>query len=583
MRFSKLLRRLRRQDGISLVMAVGILGVLSVSGTTLIYYSSSNLRSAEFSKENASAYDLAEAGINEMVSILSKPENNALKGNLLPTTTTTYDNGTVTWSGTLNHATQTWSITSTGRIDNPTGATAADVTRTLTAKVPVVPTVTQPLNNPAWDYMFSTRTGNTCDQTLNNNVGGASRFYVMGNLCISNNANLAPSNLVVGRNLKLDNNTSVGTSVSRVETYIGRDCVYGQSATPNDVTGACGGYSDATLTGNKNIWAKYLNGQSQYANGVGATVPVLAIPAADFSEWYTNAMPGPSQACTAVSGSPPQFDNNTARDNSNPIQNLTPASSYTCRVGPAATTDSTTLSGAMTTTSTTLTVASAAGFPTFGTYTIKVDNEYMVVTAGAGTTTWTVTRGQQGTAAATHNSGAVITHIDPATGELSWNATSKVLTVSGTIYIDGSAKIDNGMVNQYNGQAALYLSGTMYFDGKLCAGLVGSECDFDAWNPNTEMLTVVTERSGVGGLVSAGNGIQFANSSSFQGALYAHNDGAVSFGNNAKSDGPIVASHIVLSNNVTTSSFPNIVTVPVGMPGNPAVYAQPNPPQLYSG
>jgi hypothetical protein len=362
---------------------------------------------------------------------------------------------------------------------------------------------------------------------------------------------------------------------------VGKDCVYGQSATPNNVTGACAGYSDATLTGSKNVWARYRNGSGQYVNGVGANVPVLAVPAADFDEWYVNAMPGPTQACTAVSGSPPQFDNNGVRDNSNPIQNLTPASSYTCRVGPAATTDATTLSGAMTTTSTTLTVASAAGFPTFGSFTIRVDNEYMQVTAGAGTTTWTVTRGQQGTAAAAHSSGATVTHVDPATGELSWNATTRVLTVSGTIYIDGSAQISNGQVNQYNGQAALYLSGSMLFNGKLCGGLVGSDCDFEAWNPNTEMLTIVTERAGQGG-ATVGNGIEFANSSSFQGALYAHN-GAVSFGNNSKSDGPIVASHIILSNNVTTSSFPNIVTVPVGMPGNPAVYAQPNPPQLYSG
>jgi type II secretory pathway pseudopilin PulG len=576
----RLMRSFRRQDGISLVMAVGILGVLSVSGTTVIYYSNSNARSAEFSKQNASAYDLAEAGINEMVSVLSKPENNALKPTLLPTTITTYENGTVTWSGTLNHSTQTWSLTSTGRIKNPTAATN-DVTRTLTAKVPVVPTVTQPLNNPAWDYMFSTRTGNTCDQTLNNNVGGASRFYVMGNLCLSNNSNLAPSNLVVGGNLKLDNNTSIGSSDTRVETYVGKDCVYGTSSTPNNVTGACGGYSDATLTTSKMIWAKYLNPSSQYVNGVGAAVPALAIPAADFGEWYTNAMPGPTQACTAVSGAPPQFDNNGVRDNSLATQNLTPASSYTCRVGPAATTDSTTLSGSITASSTTLTVASATGFPTVGTFTIKIDNEYMVVTAGAGTSTWTVTRAHQGTTAATHSSGAVVTHIDPATGEISWNATTKVLTVNGTIYIDGSAQISNGALNQYNGQAAIYLSGSLSFNGKLCGGTSGSDCDFDAWNPNTEMLTFVTERAGQGG-VSASNGIQFANNSSFQGALYAHN-GDVFFGNNSKSDGPIVASQIVLSNNVTTSSFPNIVTVPVGMPGNPAVFAQPNPPQLYSG
>ena len=44
-------------------MAVGILGVLTVSGTTLIYYSSTNARSVSYSTANASAYDLAESGI----------------------------------------------------------------------------------------------------------------------------------------------------------------------------------------------------------------------------------------------------------------------------------------------------------------------------------------------------------------------------------------------------------------------------------------------------------------------------------------------------------------------------------------
>ena len=94
-------RLLRRQDGITLVMAVGILGVLTVSGTTLIYYSSTNARSVSYSSTNSKAYDLAEAGINEMMAILSKPQNNALKTNLLPSTTSTYSDGTVTWSGTL--------------------------------------------------------------------------------------------------------------------------------------------------------------------------------------------------------------------------------------------------------------------------------------------------------------------------------------------------------------------------------------------------------------------------------------------------------------------------------------------------
>ncbi|MDT0435619.1 MULTISPECIES: hypothetical protein [Streptomyces] len=70
----------------------------------------------------------------------------------------------------------------------------------------------------------------------------------------------------------------------------------------------------------------------------------------------------------------------------------------------------TTLSAAIaSTSSTSLTVASASGFPGSGNYNIQVDGEVMTVTAGQGTTTWTVTRGVNGSTAATHSSGAVVT------------------------------------------------------------------------------------------------------------------------------------------------------------------------------
>jgi len=58
---------------------------------------------------------------------------------------------------------------------------------------------------------------------------------------------------------------------------------------------------------------------------------------------------------------------------------------------------------------TSITVASAAGFPASGNYDIRIDNEVLQVTGGQGTTTWTVSRGQLGTAAAAHASGAVMT------------------------------------------------------------------------------------------------------------------------------------------------------------------------------
>jgi hypothetical protein len=63
---------------------------------------------------------------------------------------------------------------------------------------------------------------------------------------------------------------------------------------------------------------------------------------------------------------------------------------------------------AITTASTALPVTTAAGFPTSGNYTIKVDSEQMTVTGGQGTTLWTVTRAQGGTAAATHNNAAAV-------------------------------------------------------------------------------------------------------------------------------------------------------------------------------
>jgi predicted outer membrane repeat protein len=150
----------------------------------------------------------------------------------------------------------------------------------------------------------------------------------------------------------------------------------------------------------------------------------------------------------------------------------------------------------------------------------------------------------------------------------------------GTIFIDGSAKIDNNLVNEYNGQATLYLSGTFYLNGQLCGAVSASACDFNAWNPNTEMLTIVADGNGGNG-VNAGDSVFINNSAKFQGAIYATNN--ITLGNNAQVDGPMVASQIIVSNNVITASFPNITTVPVGMPGNPAVYAQPNPPQRFAG
>jgi hypothetical protein len=198
-----------------------------------------------------------------------------------------------------------------------------------------------------------------------------------------------------------------------------------------------------------------------------------------------------------------------------------------------------------------------------------------------------VTRGAHGSTATTHVISQTVNLVNdqtvnwdpPSTGELSWNATTKTLTVSGTMFIDGSAKVSNSVVNSYNGQATLYLSGTLRLTGSLCGKVSGSACDTVGWNPDYEMLMIVA--NGNGSQVNPGDSIQMDNNFSYQGGLYGVN--AVEFGNNDSVDGPIVGSQIILANNLTTNSFPTITEVPSGMPSNHAVYAQPNPPQGFTG
>ena len=568
-------------------MALGMTVVLGIAGTTAIAYSTSSSTQAVQSRSRGNAFSLAEAGINNSMAILDLPTNNALDPDTLPkctsnntkysdptasrTSTSTwqhasYSGGSVDYCGTLIRSSALWYLTSIGNTTNPNKASGT-VTRTLEATVTVTPTVTQPLNNPVWDYLYAGNTGNACDQTLNNNISGASRMYIAGNLCLSPNVQLNQSTVIVGGNLDLSNNAAVGASTSmstRVETYVGGNCRYGGGA-----WAACSGNQDG-----RHVYSKLSDGTTI---GVNHVAPVIAPPAADFATWYENAIPGPSQTCTSSSGTPPTFDGNYPnRDNSvtTPVD-LTPASSYFCRVGPGA---NTTLAGAMTSAQTTLTVASATGFPS-SQFTIRVDDESMLVTGGFGTTTWTVTRGVNGSAAASHVSGQTLVWNTPTSGEIGWNATTKTLTVSGTIYIDGSAKISNNLLNSYNGQGTLYLSGTFRVTGSMCAAISGSTCNFAGWNPDFDLFMVVA--NGNGGQVNPGDSIMLDNGDAWQGGLYGTN--AVEFGNNVSVDGPIVGSQILLSNNLTTNSFPTISYVPVGMPSNAAVYAQPNPPQGFTG
>ena len=73
----------------------------------------------------------------------------------------------------------------------------------------------------------------------------------------------------------------------------------------------------------------------------------------------------------------------------------------------------TTLASSINSTETTISIVSAAGLPLEGEYALRIENEFMTVTAGQGTTSQTVTRNVFGSAAASHASSGVVEHMSP--------------------------------------------------------------------------------------------------------------------------------------------------------------------------
>ena len=113
-------------------------------------------------------------------------------------------------------------------------------------------------------------------------------------------------------------------------------------------------------------------------------------------------------------------------------------------------------------------------------------------------------------------------------GELSWNATTKTLTVSGTIFIDGSAKVSNG--RQHTTARRRSTSRDVLFNGSLCGVASGASCNFANWNPNTEMLMFVA--NGTGGQVSPRATASSSRTTLFPGRVFATGD--AEFGNNVE-------------------------------------------------
>lgn len=496
--------RVRDESGVTLVMALVVMAALAAGVTTTMTFSASAQRTAVRSTAEQQAYAYAEAGINSAMATLHASGANALDGSTLPppppdpgARRDDYGTGYVLWGGTLDSTTLKWSITSIGYAPDPASPGMPDRTRELTAVSQVVPSLTQPLNNQVWNYIYSTSKAGSdvCDVTVANNATLSAPIYAEGNLCLSPNAHVTepvndpptPISVVVKGKLQISNNASVGASKT-------------QPITEAHIAGGCGSSlsnvhpCDPSSPVDDPVWAKTLDSSS----------PPITPPTPDWTGWYSAATVGPDAPClSATALNPPTFDNDGVLDlttnGSAGTLDLTPTWSYTCQT---------------------------------------------------------------------------------AYGELSWNAATRVLTVKGVIYFDGNAVVSNGLVNEYDGQATLYLTGTftMVNNSMMCGkrNAAGTDCDFDGatgWDPNTEMLIVVAH-----GKDAYSNSVVLNNNTRWEGGIYSQNN--LDLVNNAKVEGPMILGGFMVTNNVTAVPFPVIDTVPLGAPGNPNVYADATTPTV---
>ena len=98
-------RLLHEEEGVALVLAIITMLVLTIALTTVMFMTAAGARDAHRSNAGQKASALAESGINNALAVLNAnyPGTTIYPGDstLLPTRTTTYPTGSVTWSGTL--------------------------------------------------------------------------------------------------------------------------------------------------------------------------------------------------------------------------------------------------------------------------------------------------------------------------------------------------------------------------------------------------------------------------------------------------------------------------------------------------
>jgi Tfp pilus assembly protein PilX len=336
---------LRQDDGFALAFALLVCVVLTISTVSVVTYTSSGSRSSSVSSSRVNAQDVAEAGLNAAMSIISQGSNAAApdllgcsvsgsngSNSATPCNspiTISASGGTASVTGlyTSGSPTGTWAITSTGTVTNPTGG--ASLSKTMSVSVQITPGG-QVDNVSIWNYVYSTApqgAGCEVDLTGDHTVVDVP-LYVTGDLCLSgDHAQILEDKKAAGQ--------PVDVRVGGTLSITGNDASVGQDAGHPITSGVVAGGCRTTIDGTFHpctVADRYYVGLTDSA--LDATPPTT-----DFPGWYLDASPGPNHPCdpaltpapSLLTTQPQAFDNDTTMNGTNTDFNLTPSDSdYNC-------------------------------------------------------------------------------------------------------------------------------------------------------------------------------------------------------------------------------------------------------------
>ncbi|TML20493.1 MAG: hypothetical protein E6G32_09685 [Actinobacteria bacterium] len=546
------MKRLHRmagdERGFALVLALGITVVLSMTVVTVVESTTANSRASVQSKNRVSAYNLAEAGVNNASAILrnasnsydphvlhpqppnqptdcasppASPAGSPLLGNTCSPFVFNLDGGTATVSGVFDSSSTNWTVTSTGQTRNPYGGQAT--TRTLTAIIHIRAQAAQNNVVPAWNYVFvKDTTPNVCNVTLDQTTALTASLYTEGNLCFKNQASISETNAADPVSLEVR---------GKLVWLSGASKGVGQSSPLQQISSAKigGGCATGAVTNTAHTCttsSPYNDYFYVKPGGYDTNAPAITSPAVTSTDWdgyYQSASISRLSPCLSGGLAGTAFDNDTVRNNSLPATfNLTPSTNYTCQTKDL--------------------------------------------------------------------NGSVI-------GELDWDATNHLLSIRGNVFIDGNVSI-NGVVKYrgvnykglhpagsdgsdgLGGEMVMYVSGTVSLTngGVFCgwntttdtSAYNGSTCDFSAWTPSTSMFMFV-----------AGGGVTLGQSSYFQGAIFT--PGNLNLGQSSQTEGPSITGSITLGQSVQMKPLPGLADLPLGAPGNPNTSGVPAAPVYTNG